>query len=542
MSRLCTKRTAVSLTATLYLAGCPQLADDSFQKVDGEEVTASNGSGQTTTNALPSGATGVGLTSVGDTTGSGGSESGGTGGTETGGSDTGGNVGAGAPGTGGDDSSASSTSTSSTTGGGATKIPTTLVYATQDNAIYATAWDGAELAAPQLWDTHEHSIAFLEARMAPDGTWALVALQGEGDDGCNLHVYPHFRGTTAPAMTLSIGEPENCLSARAFDIAFEQKSGRALLVYALPGGELGYNIFEAGVPSEAQTLKLTEMEPALNWVRAVPDSASDHIVVGVSVERSTRNSLIVQEWDGFEFGAPKELVKEGTILNAESFDFAYFEEDLIALRGDATKDGFGFHLRRGDQNWTPEVFRPDALNGNAQVIELRTMPYGIAGALFDATGVVASFGTLFWQDGDFTEETRLDNELPDVSNFESASLKTDIQRLGNAAVTVYANDYAGDPGAMSSLGWAVLDPDSAWKSNEDTLPIPFDQESRDVWTRSIRLARFTAEQEGLLLAFAEDDGLFVSSLTNLEAGFTPPVLVDTNVDGLSTTPFAVLGP
>ena len=61
-------------------------------------------------------------------------------------------------------------------------------------------------------------------------------------------------------------------------------------------------------------------------------------------------------------------------------------------------------------------------------------------------------------------------------------------------------------------------------------------------TRSLRLARFIAEQEGLLLAFAEDDGLYASSLTDLDVGFTPPVLVEANVDGLSSTPFALIGP
>ena len=88
----------------------------------------------------------------------------------------------------------------------------------------------------------------------------------------------------------------------------------------------------------------------------------------------------------------------------------------------------------------------------------------------------------------------------------------------------------------------MLRPENEWTPQQDTLPIPFDQASRGTVTRSIRLARFTAEREGLLLAFAEDDGLYLSSITDLEVGFTPPELVEASVDGLVTTPFALIGP
>ncbi|HEU5073907.1 MAG TPA: hypothetical protein VFU02_07035 [Polyangiaceae bacterium] len=519
----------MTLVAALPLAGCPQLADDPFEKVDGDETTHSGMGGGNTSNSATS-TTGLILD------GAGGSSSSEDGSATTDGTTTG-NVGAGAPGIGGD----SGTSTSTTGGGGANEVPTTLVYAA-DDIIYAAAWEGAGLGPPTEWDSAPHPIAFVEARLAPDRSWALVGLQGGGEGGCELYLYRHFGAVTAPAVTLEIGEPDNCSSARAFDIAFEQETGSALVVYALPEGELAYHVIEAGALSDAEILVPTDASIAINWVRAVPDSASDRIMVGFTAEGSTRNSLFVQEWDGSKFDASHELVKSGSILYGESFDFAYSAGELIALRGDASKDGFGYNLRGMNGDWRAEVFRPDALNGNAQVIELRSMPYGVAGALFDATGEFASFGTMLWQDRSFIEETRLDNTLPDVANFEPASQKTDIQRLGNAAVTVYANAYEGEEDAASSLGWAVLRPESEWTMQQGALPIPFDQESRNAVTRSVRLARFTAEQEGLVLAFAEDGGLYVSSLTDLEVGFTPPELVDANVDGLSTTPFALIGP
>jgi hypothetical protein len=274
----------------------------------------------------------------------------------------------------------------------------------------------------------------------------------------------------------------------------------------------------------------------------VPDSASNRIVVGFTAEGDIDDSLIVVEWDGQRFGASESLVARGSILDSQSFDFAYYEEQLIALRGDAEEDGVGYRLRRRDGRWTPEELRPAALKGNAQGVELRNLPTGVAGTLFDATGTLASVGALLWQDSDFAQETHLDDSLPAVSNFKSSSLKTDIQRLGDAAVAVYVNEYDGEPDAGSSLGWAVLQQNGAWTQQQDTLPIPFDQESPGTLARSMRLARFEDEREGLLLAFGEDRGLFVSSLTDLEAGFTEPTLVDERVNGSVSTPFAVAGP
>jgi len=530
----------VTLTALVYLAGCPQFAEDSFEKVDAEDTLSSTDVGRTSTNGTLSNSSGLTLGSVASTgfgtTGSGGS-AGGDGGTENGGSGNIGNI-AGAPGIGGDGGS-----TSSTTGTVVPeKAPTTLVYATDDNSIYAAAWDGSSLGAPLKWGSAEYPIAFVEARMAPDESRALTGFQGNGDGSCNLYLYRHFGVTLAPAEILDIGEPENCLSARAFDIAFEQDSGRGLLVYALPGGELAYHVIEGDTLSEPQVVKAAPLDAAINWVRAVPESASNRIAVGFTAAVNARTALFVVEWDGAEFGEPHELVRNGSILDAESFDLAYYKGELIALRGDDTEDGFGYRLRESNGMWTPEVLRDNALKGNAQGIELRTMPYGVAGSLFDATGAVASFGTLLWRDGSFVEETRLDDSLPDVSYFEAPSLKTDIQRLGEAAVTVYVNDYDGEPDAMSSLGWAVLEIDQPWAVQHEALPIPFDQESNETLTRSMRLARFTDEKEGLLLAFADEDGLYVSALTDIQAGFTPPVLVEANVDGLATTPFALVGP
>lgn len=529
----------MTLSAVLYLGGCPQLADDPFNKVDGDGD-----------DELPTGAGAAPPTSITTSTG-GRLDFGGSGGSGGDGNSNGtsttdsGNTGnpAGAAGTGGDGEPQSTNTATATTGGGDTSLPTTLIYATADNTIYSAAWDGAALAAATEWDTTEHAIGFVEARMAPDRSWALVGIQSEGDELCQLHLYRHFGDVTAPVVTLDIGESDSCLTARAFDIAFEQETGRGLLVYALPKGELAYHVIEDGSLSDRESVTVAGLNVAINWVRAVPDSASDRIAVGFTTRRDTRRALLVQEWDGSKLSAPYELVRNGCILNTESFDFAYYQGDLIALRGDATRDGFGYHLRRGGGMWQPEAFRPNTPSGNAQLIELRISPYGVAGALYDATGTAASFGTLLWRDGAFVEEQRLDNSLPAVSNFQPASQKTDLQRLGDAMIAVYVDDDAGDGDDTSStLGWAVLRADTKWTPQQDTLPIPFDQASRKAVTRSLRLARFTAAKEGLLLAFAEDDGLYLSSLTDLKVGFTVPELVEAKVDGLSTTPFALIGP
>lgn len=530
-----TKRATLVLALAFYVTGCPQFADDSFEKVGPIEPGSTTGTTKTTGGVSMTGTNGSLILE-------------GVGGAATNGTSTdasGGSLGAGAPGIGGGNGGGGTGGAGqSTTGGtgGLPAAPTTLVYATTDHTIYAAEWTGASFAPAELWAETAGEVAFVEAKSAPDRTWGVAAYQTEADAGCTLWVHRHVGATSEPPLEISMGEPDNCATARGFDIAFEQQSGRALVVYALENGELGYRLLARDSTTNEKVAPVESANLAINWVRAVPDLASDRIAVGYSAEGPLLDPFLVQEWDGSSFGESDVLSSGGTILDAQSFDLAYYQGTLLAFRGDTVDDGFGYYEREPDGAFSAEDFRGDALQGQAQVIELRTMPYGVAGVLFDATGSVASYGAVLWNEGDFIEERRLDNSLPGVAQFRSPSLKTAIARLGDAAIAVYSDAYAGPRNASSTLGWATLRADTAWETQQGALPIPFEQESRNAVTRSVRLARFEASQVGLILAFGEDDGLFVSSLTDLDEGWSEPHLVEASVAGDESTPFALEGP
>lgn len=533
-----TRRATSALALVLYVTGCPQLADDPFEKVGPVENGSTTGGGGTRT---------TGGTALTGTNGSLILEGvGGAGTTSTTTDGSGGSLSAGAPGVGGGSGGSEATGSGGSEATGGTgalpEAPTTLVYATTDRRVYAAEWKGASFGAAKLWAETPTPVAFVEAKLAPNRTWGVAAYQTEGDDGCTLWVHRHVGAISEAPLEIAMGEAENCSTARGFDIAFEQKSGRAMLVYALAGGELGYRIFARDSTTSEQSTPAPSNARLINWVRAVPDLASDRIAVGYTAEGTLLNPFVVQEWDGSAFDDAGVLSDGGTILNAQSFDLAYYQDTLMALRGDAVDDGFGYHERQTDGAWSEEDFRGDALMGNAQGIELRTMPYGVAGVLFDATGIAASYGAVFWNEGAFIEETQLDSTLPGVAQFASPSLKTAIARLGDAAVAVYSDDYAGPRNASSTLGWAMLRADTTWETQQQALPIHFDQKSDDAVTRSVRLARYEASQAGLILAFGEDRGLFVSSLTDPDRGWTEPVLIDAKVASDASTPFALAGP
>jgi len=545
----------IAVTA-LQLSACPQLAEDNFKKsgFDESDTDAGGTGGQATTTAGIPTTTGLALGGTGgegDSTGgsqaTGGTTADGTGGTDgsAGATDTGsGGSSAGATGgtasvggTGGSDGSGG-------TGGSVNKLPTMLIYATTNAELYAARWNGTSFDAPALWDSVDNPPAFVEAHMAPDASWGIAAYQAEGSGSCSLWVR-RFDATSHEELgQFEIGDADNCTTARAFDLAFEQQQGRALLVYALEEGELAYHIIDSASISQAESIGGDYPNTVINWVRLVSDVASDHIALGYSAAGATAERLTMQEWDGQAeaFGDARSLAANDVILDAQSFDFAYYQNNLIAVRGDAREDGFEYHLRDSDGEWRPGMRRPMALQGNAQVIALRTMPYGVAGVLYDAVGVVASLGAIFWDAGNFTEERRLDNGLPDVDEFESASIKADVARLGNTAVAVYSDAYGESDGSGSALGWATRGPDSNWALQHSDLPVPIDQESRGALPRSLRLARFADSVEGLVLVFGEDDGLYATGMTDLSVGFGKPELIDPDVDGAASTPFAVAGP
>jgi hypothetical protein len=560
-----------ALTALMYLNGCPQFADDEFEKsgkiqgngdasgtkgsagsvtgilIDGAGGAASSAGGGSTTDATGSSgeagadASGVdasGGTAGGSTSSAGGSTSSAGGSTSSAGGST--NA------AGGSTNAAVTSTTQGTggTGGSATlpKEPTTLVYATNDNSVYAATWGGTTFDPPSLWDTLSEAIAFVEARYAPDRSWGLAAYQAEGDSGCTLWAR-RFKGTEAePPLEISMGDAGSCLTARGFDIAFEQQSGRAMLLYAVAGGTLECRFIDSETMTQPQTIGGAQPTSTVNWVRAVPDFASDRVLVGYTAAGVSFDPLVVQEWDGSAFSDTHELATYGAILDAQSFDFAYYQGSLLAVRGDTGQYGMFSSVRDSDGNWSNEERSTSALDGNAQVVELTTLPYGVAGALYDADGGSANLGVLFWENGDFSEETSADISLPDISTFESPSLKIDVARLGDSAVMVYSDAYAGTGRSRTGLGWATKGPNSDWEVQSQALPIPHDQESRDAYTRSIRLARHEVGQEGLVLVFGEDDGLFESHLSDLQTGWSTPKLINADVQGSDSTPFSVAGP
>jgi hypothetical protein len=235
-------------------------------------------------------------------------------------------------------------------------------------------------------------------------------------------------------------------------------------------------------------------------------------------------------WDGDEWSEPAQIAGSGAVLESQSFDLA-FNDDLLSVRADDSDDGVAYAVMEGG-SWSDEELLEGAPGWDVTFVELKTTPGGIAGIALDTLGDNGRLGAFFHDGDSFVEAVQLDLSLPPTSELEPVTLKADLGLLGDSVVVVYPTDYVG----QSAIGWAIREAGGEWTLMEGSEPA-LDQMSRGAVPWSLRLAPLPGPDAGLILIFAEEQGLYFTYLTNRDDGWTAPVLVEQDVDGRDFTPF-----
>ncbi|MHB0995340.1 MAG: hypothetical protein ACYC2I_03110, partial [Elusimicrobiales bacterium] len=163
---------------------------------------------------------------------------------------------------------------------------------------------------------------------------------------------------------------------RGFDIAYEQLSGRAMVLYSgATAGELKYNIWNGSSWSGAVTLTSGTANASL-WVRLEPKPGSDELMAAVL--KATSLEIYAMRWTSTTWKDDTQIVASAVSSAKQNYDLAW-EKDLgrciVVYRG-ATAGRAETKIWDGSawSQYTANYFAFAGGNGNAQWIRLVPAP------------------------------------------------------------------------------------------------------------------------------------------------------------------------
>jgi hypothetical protein len=172
-----------------------------------------------------------------------------------------------------------------------------------------------------MWAAHQLS----PVRPGSEVAAALTVTTSSGTDSTTLHLLNRTpAGWDHQAYATSMTQ---AASARRMDLAYESKSGEALVVYAMADSNLAYRRFLGGAWTEEKKVWSDQLLPGrehqADWVRLVANPTSDEITL--AYEDWYNGKLYLVTWDGkndqwLEFASASDFTVAG---GAQDFDLAY---------------------------------------------------------------------------------------------------------------------------------------------------------------------------------------------------------------------------
>jgi len=157
--------------------------------------------------------------------------------------------------------------------------------------LSAGAWSAAAVA-----NSVGSTPQWLVLRAAPDGQrFALATLDNDVD------VEVQFWNGSAWGAVYQATSDAGDKSTRVFDVAFEQSSGDALLVYRESGtNSVRYRTHDGSSWSAEQSISLTGDSPA-DWLRLLPKPGGDQMIL-TAAHDGDELAAVAAVWDGSSFG------------------------------------------------------------------------------------------------------------------------------------------------------------------------------------------------------------------------------------------------
>ncbi|MBX3215022.1 MAG: hypothetical protein KF850_23510 [Labilithrix sp.] len=237
-----------------------------------------------------------------------------------------------------------------------------LVYATRAGALVTRRWDAssggwsAERVGPAV--ASAGTIRWVVSRRAPGTERRIVGALGAGEDKPRLSVF------TESGDAFELGYESDAFDrearGRAFDVAFESASRRAVVVY---GGDDGNPRLRTRGPddtawsAERRAFSAAPSAAPIRWVELVAQDGTDELSL-VYVDEDSR--LLAARWVDDRFAMPVEL--ESTVVTRAFKGFAATYErlsgDLLVVWGGRTTPEEGGVVRTAKRRRSRDTFEP----------------------------------------------------------------------------------------------------------------------------------------------------------------------------------------
>ena len=297
---------------------------------------------------------------------------------------------------------------------GATTVPYCRIFNATDTSVSNRTGNAPATAGAGEW---------YRMRANTKTNELLLCVSDSNDDlDCQI-----FNGSAFTSSPQEMTPNDTTNDVRSFDMAFEQKSGRALVVYSVNvANTLGYKIWNGGSWSNEQWMTITgggNNGGTLTWVRLAADPNSNNITLAVQ-NATVDGSVFTARWNGTDssWSASTMLTpntgSDASAITAQSMDVAYNNESAALLFYSKAASAGNVFARVAWPNGTidNEVQVGDDVSGAGAIywIKAASMPRS------------SRIGFIFIDEGGSTEELNF-NEWEYKSAFTTVEIDTAIE-------------------------------------------------------------------------------------------------------------------
>nr|NIO42828.1 DUF4347 domain-containing protein [Burkholderiales bacterium] len=353
------------------------------------------------------------------------------------------------------------------------------------------------------------TVKWTVAEASPTSQEELVAVLTQTGAAVDLQVLRWSGGSwttdwTDGTNTVSFADVDK----RSFDLAYEQTSGHALIVYADDDDNPMYRTWDGSSWSSPTAVFSTSPGTGnVLWVELVSNPNNDQIALVYSDSNNDLHSVI---WNGSSWDeAGTEITLETALGLTDSglpgqyrtFDAAYENSGDLMVAWGTNAGPIGYAtMAAGTTTWTTGGTVDPITNGVSTFIDLAAEPGGdrIALAAIDENGGVARLGLATW-DGvtnTWLNAGQYDNNFNHINALDYGSFFVGVGWVGTSgeAVAVYSDADAGN------VNWASWSSASGW-----TVQTDVNITGSTSLMRSVQIKSFEA-QDKLMAVFSDDLG------------------------------------
>lgn len=284
------------------------------------------------------------------------------------------------------------------------KVLLTYFDATTPNYPKSRLWNGSAISAEQFALSVGSTNSGWHILKAARTRQEQILVTKDTNDDINVQVW---NGSLWHNLS-EISTDSGSTSYRSFDVAYEQQSDRAMIVFRdNTNGNVPHYVLWNGSSYSSEGTAL-DGGNNVQWIRLAAKPETNEILL---VTLDSAGDLNVQQWDGTAWGDLTEIETDAETTDFQSFDVAYEQVSGRALLAWMPLDESQPHYRLWNgSTWTPETIANDMGSSDVRWVSLVAKPASneLALATVDAGN---DLNVQLWNGNVFGTVTELDNSI-----------------------------------------------------------------------------------------------------------------------------------